>query len=81
MKTINASEFKAKCLRILDEVSETHEIVTITKRGRPVAQLIPPVCDEGVHPQHTLTGSVSIEGDIVSPVLPADAWEAEGQRS
>jgi prevent-host-death family protein len=43
MKTINASEFKAKCLAILDEVAETGEVLTILKHGKPVAQLVPPV--------------------------------------
>jgi prevent-host-death family protein len=42
MVTINASEFKAKCLAILDEVADTGEAVMILKRGRPVAQLVPP---------------------------------------
>ena len=40
MKTINASEFKAKCLAILDEVSDTGEVLTILKHGRPVARLL-----------------------------------------
>jgi prevent-host-death family protein len=39
MKTIGAAEFKAHCLQILDEVSE--EEVVITKRGKPVARLVP----------------------------------------
>jgi prevent-host-death family protein len=40
MREINASEFKAKCLAILDEVAQTGQPVTILKRGRPIAQLI-----------------------------------------
>jgi prevent-host-death family protein len=39
MRTVNDSEFKAKCFAILDEVEETGEPVTILKRGRPVARL------------------------------------------
>jgi prevent-host-death family protein len=42
MRSIRASEFKAKCLAILDEVERTGEPVTILKRGRPVARLLPP---------------------------------------
>lgn len=42
VKVIGAAEFKAKCLRILDEVERTGEPVTITKRGRVVGELRPP---------------------------------------
>jgi prevent-host-death family protein len=41
MTRITAAEFKAKCLRILDEVNETREPVIVTKRGKPVAQIVP----------------------------------------
>lgn len=77
MKEINASEFKAKCLAILDEVSNTGEAITILKRGKPVAQLVPPVPSQKRYPQDTLAGTVEIRGDIVEPVLPARTWEAE----
>ena len=40
-KTIGATEFKANCLRIFDEVDRTRESVTITKRGRPIAEVRP----------------------------------------
>jgi prevent-host-death family protein len=40
-KTIPAGAFKQRCLRILDAVAETHREVVITKRGRPVAKLVP----------------------------------------
>ena len=76
MREINASEFKAKCLAILDEVVQTGQAVTITKRGKPVAQLVPPVPRQGVYPQDALFGTVKIHGDIVEPVLDADVWEA-----
>ncbi len=68
---INASEFKAKCLAILDEVSATGETVTILKRGRPVAELVPPISTDSRYPQDDLRESVVIKGDIVEPVLPA----------
>ena len=76
---INASEFKAKCLAILDEVSATGESVTILKRGKPVAELVPPVSTDSKYPQDDLRESVVIKGDIVEPVLPAEAWEAVGE--
>ena len=76
MKTINASEFKARCLAILDEVRDTREMVTILKRGKPVAQLIPPIYADECYPQRSLEGSVKIVGDIVSPPVAAEDWEA-----
>ena len=78
MKEIQASEFKAKCLAILDEVAQQGESVTILKRGKPVAQLIPPTPRLHRFPQHELMGTVSILGDVISPTLPAQEWEAEG---
>ena len=79
MKEIHATEFKAKCLAILDEVSRQGESVMILKRGKPVAQLIPPTPRVHQFPQQELMGSVSILGDVVSPTLPAEEWEAEGR--
>jgi prevent-host-death family protein len=77
MKTIAASEFKAKCLAILDDVAETGEPIVILKRGKPVAELIRPLPREAASPQAALRGSVQIRGDITKPVLPAGAWAAE----
>ncbi|MCY4488355.1 MAG: type II toxin-antitoxin system Phd/YefM family antitoxin [Deltaproteobacteria bacterium] len=81
MKEINASEFKAKCLAILDEVVQTGQAVTILKRGKPVAQLVPPVPRQHRYPQHALFGTVEVHGDIVGPVLDADFWEAEAGKT
>jgi prevent-host-death family protein len=80
MRSIRASEFKAKCLAILDEVERTGEPVTILKRGRPVARLLPPVPEQGRYPQDALFGTVEILGDVLEPVLPAEDWEAEKGR-
>ena len=77
MDTINASKFKAKCLAILDEVARTGVGITILKRGKPVAQLLPAVPREEGYPQETLLGTVEIVGDILEPVLPPETWEAE----
>lgn len=76
MKTMNASEFKAKCLAILDEVSRTGEPLTILKHGKPVAQLVPPATRERTYPQDSLKGSIKILGDIISPTTDPDDWEA-----
>jgi prevent-host-death family protein len=77
MRSIRATEFKAKCLAILDEVERTGEPVTILKRGRPVARLLPPIPAEGRYPQHALLGTVRIVGDVIEPVVPAEDWDAE----
>jgi prevent-host-death family protein len=74
MKTIKASEFKAKCLQLMDQVERTGEPLVITKNGRPIAQLGPLQrrADTlfGVH-----RGLIEIKGDIVSPI--DDQWEAD----
>ena len=77
MMGIHASEFKARCLALLDHVNATRESITILKRGQPVAQLTPPLLPEQGYPQDELRGSVQVLGDIESPVLPPSGWEAE----
>jgi prevent-host-death family protein len=70
--TIPAGEFKAKCLKILDEVAENRKTLVITKRGRPVARLSPvPQVGDFVG---SMRGSGEILGDIISPL--DVEWEA-----
>jgi prevent-host-death family protein len=76
MKTLNATTFKATCLAVLDDVAETGAVYTITKRGRRVAQVGPPALATPDYPQATMTDEFEILGDIVSPILEPDAWEA-----
>ena len=80
MQNVSATEFKTKCLALLDDVAETGEAVTIRKRGRAVAQLVPVVAREQGYPQTSLKGTVEILGDISGPVLSPEAWEAENGR-
>ena len=64
---IAAGEFKAKCLHLLDEVHQSRKVIIITKRGRPVARLMP--IDEQVPPIFgRMKGSAEITGDIVAPL-------------
>ena len=72
MKKIAASQFQAHCLGIIEEVRVTRAVILITKRGRPVAKLVP----AGKAPKFLgrLKGIVKIQGDIESPITPADAW-------
>jgi prevent-host-death family protein len=72
-KTFKAGEFKAKCLKLMDEVAATGEPVTITKNGKPVAQLVP-FQERPKSLFGALKGTGEILGDIISPI---DAgWEA-----
>lgn len=80
MKKIAASEFKAKCLALLDEVAKDGTSMEILKRGKPVAHLVPTFVGEFVggkkrFPQDSLKGTVTVVGDIIEPVLPASAWD------
>ena len=72
---IAAGEFKTHCLRILDEVKETHQPVTIIKRGKPVATLMPPEQASVPSAMGYLSGTVTIHDDITKPI--EEAWDAE----
>ena len=76
MQAINASDFKARCLAILDRVHETGERVVILKRGRPVAELSPVTGEENRYPQADLEGTVVTAGDVVGPVFSEDHWDS-----
>lgn len=77
MRDINATEFKARCLALLDEVAETGEVLTIRKHGRAVAQVQPWVPRWDGPPQTRLAGTVKFFGDVVRPALPHRAWDTE----
>ena len=64
---MQASEFKAKCLKIMDNVADTGETVIITKNGTPVAELIP-ARKKPEQLYGALKGSIEIKGDIISPL-------------
>ena len=72
-RTIKASEFKAKCLKLKDEVAETGDIIIMAKNGKPVSRLAP-------YREKPTTwfgrdrGKLKILGDIISPI--DVEWEA-----
>ena len=73
-RTIKASEFKARCLKLMDEVAQSGEEIVITKRGRPVSRLVP--CRQ--QPERLFGADrdiIRIHGDIVGPL--DVEWEAE----
>lgn len=63
-RDINASEFKAKCLRILDQVHESGAEMVITKRGKPLARLVP-IGAKRASLRGAWKASASLRGDIV----------------
>jgi len=65
--TIAAGEFKAKCLKLMDEVAETRKPLVITKHGKPVVQVIP-VSEPKPRLFGSMKGTGVILGDIVSPI-------------
>jgi prevent-host-death family protein len=76
MTEISASEFKAKCLAILDEVNKTKKSVRITKRGKVIAELVPaspPKEPKGLLGR--MKGQGKIIGDIVAPATDPEEWE------
>jgi len=70
-----AGEFKAKCLQVMDQVRSTRTPIVITKRGRPIAKLVPAE-EYRSTAFDSLKGRIEILGDIVSPLVPPEDWEA-----
>ena len=73
-RTMSATEFRAKCLGLMDEVAETGREIVITKRGKPVAQLRPirPVRESMFGRDRDI---IKIHGDITAPI--DVEWDAE----
>jgi prevent-host-death family protein len=75
MKKIQAAQFKARCLAVMEDVRTTKEPVLITKRGEPMAKLVPPD-DSSDDFIGRLERVVKIIGDIESPMEPPESWKA-----
>jgi prevent-host-death family protein len=73
MKTIPAGQFKARCLAIMDEVDAKGEAVVITKRGKPVAKLVPMEREKN-DIFGFFKGKIKVTGDIVSPAFALEEW-------
>jgi prevent-host-death family protein len=72
---INASDFKVRCLKLMEQVAATREPLIITKNGKPIAQLGPVPAEAprsilGLHPHGRVLG------DIVDPVVAPEDWHA-----
>lgn len=73
MKTMAAGPFKTKCLAVIAEVQAKHETAVITKRGKPVAKLVP--ASAGTDEIYNfMKGKGSVTADVVSPVISAEEW-------
>jgi prevent-host-death family protein len=73
MKKMAAGSFKIHCLAVMDEVQAKRETVVITKRGKPVAKLIPADNDsDDIY--NFLAGKGTITGDVVSPAIGHEEW-------
>lgn len=76
MKEIAISEFKAKCLSLLDQVQKTKRPIRITRFGKPVAEVIPPSAQTSADWLGSMKDEIKILGDIVSPANEPNEWEA-----
>jgi prevent-host-death family protein len=72
-RTVPATEFKAHCLALLEEVRQTRQSLLVTRHGKPVAEISPymPKSAEQVNP---LKGSILFEGDVISPL--EEKWDS-----
>jgi len=82
METVPVSTFKATCLALLEKVRRTGRPILVTRRGKPLAEIVPPRTPP---PRESwlgcMAGSVTIVGDIVQPVAEEKDWEALDPRS
>lgn len=72
---INAAEFKAKCLQLMNQVADTHEPLIISKRGKPLVKLVPIVEETPKSMFGYMKGTVTFHGDILEPL--DETWSAE----
>jgi prevent-host-death family protein len=76
MQEITISEFKAKCLAVIERVRSTKKPVRIMRFGKPVAEVVPPTSVEGRSSWiGSMKQSFEIVGDIVSPANDENEWE------
>ena len=74
MKQMRASAFKARCLKVMNDIQATGEPVTVTKRGKPIVKVIPAESEKD-DIFGFMAGKAKIIGDIESPVVPLKDWK------
>jgi len=77
IRHVPAAIFKANCLRLMDEVAQQRRPIIITKRGKPVAKLIP-AQEEGMDLFGRMAGTIKICGNIIDPIEDVE-WTADAE--
>jgi prevent-host-death family protein len=77
MKEIAISEFKAKCLALLEQVQKTKKPLRVTRFGKPVAEVVPASAQPPTDWLGSMKGEIEILGDIVAPANEPNDWETE----
>ena len=81
-REVTATEFKAKCLSLLDQVSKTKTSLRITRRGKAVVDVVPvspEVEEKGWF--GSMSATMEITGDIVSPIIDTGPTDAEAEET
>jgi prevent-host-death family protein len=77
VREVAISEFKAKCLAMVDQVNKTKTPIRITRRGKPIAEVVPVTAETDRRKWlGSMAGTGMIVGDIISPVIDLDTIEA-----
>ena len=77
MEEIAISEFKAKCLAILERVRQTKRPIRVTRFGQPIAEVVPPSpIEESTDWLGSMANNMELLGDIIAPVIEETDWEA-----
>jgi prevent-host-death family protein len=77
MTEIAISEFKAKCLALLEQVRRTRRPIRITRHGKIIAEVIPPTAvQDRAEWIASIKDTFEITGDVISPASDEDEWEA-----
>ena len=80
MREVAISEFKAKCLALLEQVAKTRQPLRITRFGKPVAEVFPPSDVQGRAAWiGSMKNSMELLGDVISPATDESEWETLGQ--
>ena len=77
-RCVAAAEFKANCLRLMDEVAQQRRPIIITKRGKPVAKLVPVEEQGPIDLFGRMAGTIKICGDIINPIEDA-GWTGDAE--
>ncbi|HLZ13210.1 MAG TPA: type II toxin-antitoxin system Phd/YefM family antitoxin [Candidatus Acidoferrum sp.] len=76
MDEVSISEFKAKCIGLLEQVRKTKQPLRVMRHGKPVAEVVPPTEEvDRMEWIGSMKDSVEILGDIISPATDEDDWE------